>query len=113
MHSGFGSHLPGVASFTSEATDIEAGPARPWTGLGRAIIALGPFLPPLESATIIVSGKSFLILKKLIRMNTVSWVNVCFIITVCFDAVLRQIVYAFHVVNIFHQIIYFLFAWRL
>jgi hypothetical protein len=27
--------------------------------------------------------------------------------------VLRQIVYAFHVVDIFHQIIHFLFAWRL
>jgi hypothetical protein len=56
MHSGFGSHLPGVASFTSEATDMDAGPARPCIGLGRPIIALGPFLPPLESATTNASG---------------------------------------------------------
>ncbi len=49
MHSGFGSHLPGVASFTSEAKDMEAGPARrSYIGLGRPII---PFwLWPLESA---------------------------------------------------------------
>ena len=55
IHSGFGSHFPGVASLTSDDTENEAGPARPCIGLGRAIIALGPFLP-LESAKMNVSG---------------------------------------------------------